>query len=95
MKVNFSQNLKAASTTNFELAATTVVAAEAPEVGLRGSDSGISMTSQQEQEIRELLNVPWDMPKLRKKTEQGRRNDIELSKQFFPSSLFTLQYVNF
>ncbi len=37
---------------------------------LRGSDSGISMTSAQEQEIRELLNVPWDMPKLRKKTEQ-------------------------
>jgi hypothetical protein len=36
--------------------------------GLRGSDSGISMTSQ-EQEMRELLNVPWDMPKLRKKTE--------------------------
>ena len=43
---------------------------DATEVGLRGSDSGISMTSQQEQEIRELLNVPWDMPKLRKKTEQ-------------------------
>ena len=46
--------------------------ADPSEVGLRGSDSGISMTSQQEQEIRELLNVPWDMPKLRKKTEQGR-----------------------
>ena len=70
-----------------------VLAAEAPEaeVGLRGSDSGISMTSQQEQEIRELLNVPWDMPKLRKKTEQGRRNEIELIKQCFPSSLFTFQ----
>ena len=91
LNVNFSQNLKAASTTNFELAATTVVAAEAPEVGLRGSDSGISMTSQQEQEIRELLNVPWDMPKLRKKTEQGRRNEIELFKQFFlaRSSIFS------
>ena len=63
-----NQNLKAASTTNFEAMASVV--ADPTEVGLRGSDSGISMTSQQEQEIRELLNVPWDMPKLRKKTEQ-------------------------
>ena len=77
MRFGVPQNLKAASTTNFEAAASVIADPTEAEVGLRGSDSGISMTSQQEQEIRDLLNVPWDMPKLRKKTEQGR-NKSEL-----------------
>ena len=41
---------------------------------LRGSNSGISMASQDvAQEMRDLLNVPWDMPKLRKRTQQQER----------------------
>ena len=43
------------------------------QVELRGSDSGISMASQDVQEIKDLLNVPWDMPKLRKRTEIQQR----------------------
>lgn len=38
---------------------------------LQGSDSGISLDSQDLKDMKELLNVPWDMPKLRKKTQQS------------------------
>jgi len=43
-----------------------------------GSDSGISMTSQDVQEIKDLLNVPWDMPKLRKRTQHIFNNPNDL-----------------
>ena len=36
---------------------------------LQGSDSGISIASQDLKEISELLNVPWSMPKLRKRAQ--------------------------
>ena len=86
MRVRVPQNLKAASTTNFEAAGSVI--ADPTEVGLRGSDSGISMTSQQEQEIRDLLNVPWDMPKLRKKTEQGRnKSELLYSNNYYQFKL--------
>lgn len=37
--------------------------------GIQGSDSGISMTSQDVQDMVELLKLPFDMPKLRRKTQ--------------------------
>ena len=37
--------------------------------GIQGSDSGISMSSQDVQDMVELLKLPFDMPKLRRKTQ--------------------------
>ncbi len=37
--------------------------------GIQGSDSGISMSSQDVQDMVELLQLPFDMPKLRRKTQ--------------------------
>ena len=36
---------------------------------IQGSDSGISMSSQDVQDMVELLQLPFDMPKLRRKTQ--------------------------
>ena len=51
---------------------------------ISGSDSGISMSSQDVQDMVELLKLPFDMPKLRRKTQHILRpasmpiNDIAL-----------------
>lgn len=51
---------------------------------IQGSDSGISMSSQDVQDMVELLKLPFDMPKLRRKTQHILRpasmpiNDIAL-----------------
>ena len=44
---------------------------------IQGSDSGISMSSQDVQDMVELLQLPFDMPKLRRKTQHilGKKQD--------------------